>query len=86
MTENVVLGMAVKAKGKFLARRNRTGKGMMNVFLVLFVLFWVAAGTVDVDESFPEMEIGIGVLMAVDTYQFSKVVDVSGPFFWIHIE
>jgi len=83
MRKNVVLGVTVEAKGEFFARGNRARKGIMDVFFVFLVLFWVTSGTVHIDESFPKVEIGIGILMAVDTNQLALMVNILRPFFWI---
>lgn len=65
MAKNVVFGMTVVAEGKFLARRDN-GESEMDIFLILLSLFRVAPGTVNIDETFSEVEIRIGILVAVN--------------------
>ena len=80
-----MLCMAVVAKGEFLARSDG-GKSQMDIFLVFFSFYWVTSGTVHIDKALPEMEVGIGVCMAIDAAQSPLTVDVSSPFFRIHVE
>ena len=56
----------------------------MNIFLALLFLFRMASGTIDIDETFSEMEVGIGVDMAIHALKIALVVDISGPFIWVN--
>lgn len=44
----------------------------------------MTAGTINIDETFPEMDIWIGVCMAVYANQVAFVVDILRPFLWIN--
>jgi hypothetical protein len=43
----------------------------MDIFLVFFFFSRMTAGTIHIDETFPEVKIGISVKMAVDTGHFA---------------
>lgn len=78
MREDVVFGVTMVAKRKFFTFSN-SRKGQMNVFLVLFCFFRVASGTIDIDETFPEMEVRIGMNMAVYARHTALAVNILGP-------
>ena len=44
----------------------------------------MTAGTIHIDETFPEMEIWIGICMAIHANQVAFVVDILRPFLWIN--
>jgi hypothetical protein len=77
--------MAVKAKWKFFPwRRNR--KGQMDIFLVFFFFFRMAARAIHIDVAFSEMKVRIGKSMAVHTEQTANMVNVLVPFFRVNEE
>jgi hypothetical protein len=78
MAEDIVFSMAVKAERKFFPRR-RDGKGQMDIFLVLFGFFRMAARTIYIDVTFSEMKVRVGKSMAVHTEQLAFMVDVLTP-------
>jgi len=85
MAKNAVFGMTVVAEGKFLTRRDNS-ESEMDIFLILLSLFRMATGTVNIDEALSEMEIRIGILVAVNAGQLALMVDILGPLFRIDIE
>jgi hypothetical protein len=58
----------------------------MDIFLVFLFFFRMTAGTVHIYKAFPEMDIGIGVGMAIHAGHFTVAVDVLSPFLWVHEE
>lgn len=81
----MVLGMAVKAEGQLLSGRG-SSESQVDVFLVFFRLFRVAAGAIHIDEALPEVEVGIGVGVAAHTEDFSRMVNILTPFLRINVE
>jgi len=79
MAKDMMFSVAVKAERQFFSRR-RSGKGQMDVFLVFLRLFWMTACTIHIDEALSEVDIGIGMGMAVYTEHFAFMVDVLAPF------
>jgi hypothetical protein len=85
MAEDMVFSMTVKTERKFFPWR-WNGKGQMNIFLVLFGFFRMAARTVDIDVPFSEMKVRVGQSMAVHTEQMALMVDILVPFLRINEE
>jgi hypothetical protein len=85
MQEDIVSCMAVVTLGKF-SFLGYVSVFKMDVFSVLFLLFRVAAGTVDLREAFPEMDCGVGVDMTLDTRHPALPVDIPRPLCGIHKE
>jgi len=83
MAKDVVFCMTVVAEGKFFIG-GRSGKGQVNIFLIFFCFFRMAASAIYIDETFPEMEIWIGICMAIHTDQVAFVVDILRPFLRIN--
>ena len=85
MTKNTVFGVTVVAEGKFLTRGNNS-ECEMDIFLILLSLFRMTTGTVHIDKALSEMEVRIGILVAVHAGQLAFLVDILGPLFRIDIQ
>jgi hypothetical protein len=85
MAKNMVFGMAVEAEGQLLSRR-RGSESQVNIFLVFFRLFRMAAGAIHIDEALPEVEVRVGVGVTAHTEDFSRLVDILAPFLRVNVE
>jgi len=56
----------------------------MNILLIFFGLFRMAASTIHIDEALSEMHVGIGIEMAIQTTHINLMVNVLRPFLGIH--
>ena len=54
--------------------------------MIFLFLLRMTAGTVHIDETFSEMEIGNGIDMAVHAYHFTLMVDILRPLLRVHEE
>jgi hypothetical protein len=77
--------MTVETQGKFFTGGYRS-ECQMYVLLIFLCFDGMAAGTVYIDESLPEMEERGGVTVAVHTCQVAEMMDIPGPQIRIDIQ
>jgi hypothetical protein len=85
MPKDMMFAMAIVTERELSFRQERR-ELEMDILEVFFGLFGVTFGAVHIHKPLPEMHIGIGVCVAVHTFQLSRFMDILGPGFRVHIQ